>query len=154
IDTNTDRAVDQHDPPQWMREAMILRDEVCVFPGCTTTARACDADHIEPYVPLEEGGPPGQTHLGNLAPLCRSHHRLKTHMGWTYQRRTDGSYEWWDRWGRPVRDGDEADPLDLDPSTSSGHRFARSTTNTSAIEIYLHDFLISYAGPGGTDPPT
>ncbi|MDP9824205.1 hypothetical protein J2S59_004014 [Nocardioides massiliensis] len=142
IDTNTDQAVDQHDPPQWMREAMLLRDEVCVFPGCTTTARACDADHIDPYIPMDEGGPPGQTSLANLAPLCRSHHRLKTHMGWSYQRRSDGSYQWWDRWGRPVRDGDAPD-LDV----------ARSTT-TSAIEIYLHDFLITYAGPGGTDPPT
>ncbi|MDP9821133.1 hypothetical protein J2S59_000942 [Nocardioides massiliensis] len=145
IDTNTDQAIDQHDPPQWMREAMILRDEVCVFPGCTTTARACDADHIDPYVPLDEGGPPGQTHLGNLAPLCRSHHRLKTHMGWTYQRRTDGTYEWFDRWGRPVRDSHDlvqSDTRDLDLATHS------------IVEFYLRDFLIEYAGPGGTDPPT
>ncbi|MDP9821370.1 hypothetical protein J2S59_001179 [Nocardioides massiliensis] len=167
IDTNTDQAVDQHDPPAWMREAMILRDEVCVFPGCTTTARACDADHIEPYVPLEDGGPPGQTSLANLAPLCRSHHRLKTHMGWTYQRRRDGTYAWRDRWGRPVRDDHDlvqSDARDLDPSTSSGHRSARSTREPSRssdpathsiVELYLHDFLIEYvAGPGGTDPPT
>src|SRR5690606_4198519 len=102
IDTNTDQAVDQHDPPEWMREAMILRDPVCVFPGCTISARRADADHIVPYVPLDEGGPPGQTCLANLAPLCRSHHRLKTHRGWDYHRRTDGTYAWTDRWGRPV----------------------------------------------------
>src|SRR5690606_4753932 len=77
IDTNTDQAVDQHDPPEWMREAMVLRDPTCVFPGCTISARNADADHIVPYIPLEEGGPPGQTCLANLAPLCRSHHRLK-----------------------------------------------------------------------------
>ncbi|WP_220138655.1 HNH endonuclease signature motif containing protein, partial [Nocardioides massiliensis] len=148
IDTNTDQAVDQHDPPQWMREAMILRDDTCVFPGCTTTARACDADHIEPYVPMEDGGSPGQTSLANLALLCRSHHRLKTHMGWTYQRRSDGTYEWWDRWARPVRESH-----DLDHSGARDLDAAR-WTKTSAAELYLHDFLIEYAGPGGTDPPT
>ncbi|WP_181642657.1 HNH endonuclease signature motif containing protein, partial [Nocardioides massiliensis] len=148
IDTNTDQAVDQHDPPAWMREAMILRDEVCVFPGCTITARRCDADHIDPYVPIDEGGPPAQTHLGNLAPLCRSHHRLKTHMGWSYERLRDGTYRWWDRWGRPVRDSH-----DLDQSDACDPASARST-KTSAIEMYLHDFLIEYAGPSGTDPPT
>ena len=35
----------------------------------------CDLDHITPYLPLHLGGPPGQTHPGNLAPLCRHHHR-------------------------------------------------------------------------------
>src|SRR5690606_13065348 len=49
IDTNTDAAVDQHDPPEWMREAMVLRDPVCVFPGCVISARRADADHIVPY---------------------------------------------------------------------------------------------------------
>src|SRR5690606_17462434 len=54
IDTHTDQAVDQHDPPEWMREAMILRDPTCVFPGCTISARSADADHIVPYIPLKE----------------------------------------------------------------------------------------------------
>src|SRR5690606_31169543 len=99
IDTNPDTAVDQHDPPEWMREAMILRDPTCVFPGCVISARRADADHIVPYIPLDEGGPPGQTCLANLAPLCRSHHRLKTHRGWDYHRRTDATYAWTDRWG-------------------------------------------------------
>ena len=39
----------------------MLRDRHCVFPGCTVDARACDLDHIDPYVPPDEGGPPGQT---------------------------------------------------------------------------------------------
>ena len=54
--TRTD-AVDAHDPPAWMRELVILRDQHCVFPWCTRDARACDVDHITPY---EENGPPGQ----------------------------------------------------------------------------------------------
>jgi hypothetical protein len=81
-------AVDQHDPPAWMRELVILRDQHCVFPLCATDARSCDLDHIEEYVP------PGQTHPGNLAPLCRRHHRAKTKRRWRYHRDPDGSYHW------------------------------------------------------------
>ncbi|MGK2874489.1 MAG: HNH endonuclease signature motif containing protein, partial [Nocardioides sp.] len=41
---------------------------------------ACDLDHVVPYDP---DGPPGQTSTTNLRPLCRTHHRVKTHTGWT-----------------------------------------------------------------------
>ena len=79
LDLNHDWAVDQHDPPAAMREQVILRDAHCVFPGCRRDSRSCDLDHITPYIAMEDGGPPGQTHPGNLAPLCRTHHRIKTH---------------------------------------------------------------------------
>ena len=51
---------DAHDPPPRMAEAVRLRDTQCVFPWCNHTSRAADLDHIEPYVPPDEGGPPGQ----------------------------------------------------------------------------------------------
>ena len=52
--------------------------DLCV-PWCTRPAEACDDDHVIPYA---EGGP---TASDNLAPLCRRHHRLKTHhSGWGY----------------------------------------------------------------------
>ena len=66
----------------------------CVFPGCRRDSRACDLDHITEYLPMEDGGPPGQTRPGNLAPLCRTHHRVKTHTAWHYKRLDDGSYVW------------------------------------------------------------
>jgi hypothetical protein len=94
LDLNSDQAVDQHDPPDAMRETVVLRDAHCVFPGCGRDSRICDLDHITEYLPMEDGGPPGQTRPGNLAPLCRSHHRAKTHTAWHYQRLDDGSYEW------------------------------------------------------------
>ncbi len=87
-------AVDQHDPPAWMRDLVILRDGHCVFPGCNVDARRCDQDHIEPYVPMDEGGPPGQTNPANLACLCRRHHRLKTFTAWRYERAGPGNYAW------------------------------------------------------------
>ena len=92
-------AVDAHDPPAWMRELVILRDRHCVFPGCRVAARACDLDHLAPYTPLDQGGPPGQTTPVNLACLCRRHHRAKTFAGWRYRRLPDDgsggpTYEW------------------------------------------------------------
>ncbi len=94
LDLARDEAVDQHDPPAWMREVVILRDRHCIFPWCGRDARACDLDHIDPYVPLDRGGPPSQTAPANLAPLCRRHHRAKTTGRWRYRRRPDGTYLW------------------------------------------------------------
>jgi hypothetical protein len=95
----TDR-VDQHDPPEWMRELVILRDKECVFPWCHKNARDCDLDHIKAYIEMDDGGPPGQTRPDNLAPLCRRHHRAKTFRRWTYTRNRDGTYTWTGKNGR------------------------------------------------------
>ncbi|NUR08718.1 MAG: HNH endonuclease [Nocardioidaceae bacterium] len=76
---------------------MILRDTSCVFPGCTVDARRCDLDHIRPY---DDAGPPGQTRPDNLAPLCRRHHRAKTHGRWHYERVDTGDYAWTSPSGR------------------------------------------------------
>src|SRR3954447_19045711 len=94
LDLTAHRVSDAHDPPPVMREQVILRDQHCVFPGCRVDARDCDVDHIVSFVPLDEGGPPGQTHPDGLACLCRRHHRLKTFTAWTYHRTTHGRYEW------------------------------------------------------------
>ncbi len=43
-------------------------------------------------IPYSEGGP---TSSDNIAPLCRRHHRLKTHhSGWGYTVLEPGSYLW------------------------------------------------------------
>ncbi|MFC4784675.1 DUF222 domain-containing protein [Nocardioides sp. MAHUQ-72] len=100
LDMNSRNAVDQHDPPPWMSELVILRDGHCVFPWCQIDARRSDLDHIDPYIPMDEGGPPGQTAPDRLAPLCRRHHRCKTSGRWRYRRRRDGTYEWHGPHGR------------------------------------------------------
>ena len=87
-------AVDAHDPPVRMAEAVRLREETCVYPHCGRRSTSCDLDHLEEYVPLDQGGPPGQTSPANLAPLCRRHHRAKTFGDFTYRRLDDGSYTW------------------------------------------------------------
>ncbi|MBW8751354.1 MAG: DUF222 domain-containing protein [Propionibacteriales bacterium] len=74
--------------PDAMAEDIDLRDKTCVFPWCHRPARRCDKDHT---VPHDQGGP---TCACNLAPLCRLHHRMKTHGGWTYTILKPGTYLW------------------------------------------------------------
>ncbi|WP_180933588.1 hypothetical protein [Nocardioides ungokensis] len=69
LDLGRGDAVDGREPPGWMRELVILRDGHCVFPWCHHDARSADLDHIEPYVPMDEGGPPGQTGP-RISPRC------------------------------------------------------------------------------------
>ncbi len=78
-------------PSERLREQVILRDHVCVFPFCESNARYGDLDHIEPY---DADGPPGQTSSDNLAGICRTHHRVKTFENWTYTAVAPGTYLW------------------------------------------------------------
>ena len=81
--------VDQYQVPDRLADQTAERDLTCVFPWCTRPADDCDIDHAIPYA---EGGP---TASDNLAPLCRRHHRLKTHhSGWGYTVLEPGSYLW------------------------------------------------------------
>lgn len=80
-----------------VRDRLILtrRDRTCVHPHCTRPARLCDCDHIRPF---DDDGPTCPT--CNLAPLCRHHHRLKTHAGWRYwMLGPPGTYLWADPHG-------------------------------------------------------
>ncbi|KQZ68776.1 hypothetical protein ASD66_16035 [Nocardioides sp. Root151] len=97
IDLNQTWAVDQHDPPEAMREQVLTRDQHCVFPHCSVDSRRCDLDHIESY---DDHGPPGQTSPDRLAPLCRRHHLTKTHGRWSYVRNKDGTYTWTNQYRR------------------------------------------------------
>ncbi|MGC9536187.1 DUF222 domain-containing protein [Streptomyces sp. UG1] len=65
---------------------VIARDQYCAFPSCRMPAGRCDLDHVRPFDHRhpERGG---QTVPDNLQPLCRRHHRLKTHHpGWKVRR--------------------------------------------------------------------
>jgi 5-methylcytosine-specific restriction endonuclease McrA len=88
IDLNEHIHVDGYEVSERLREQTTLRDHSCVFPWCSRSARKMDADHVVPYA---EGG---TTSSDNIAPLCRRHHRLKTHSAWTYTMRELGSFLW------------------------------------------------------------
>jgi hypothetical protein len=88
VDLHDRLSTGAYEIPDRIRDHVIARDPTCVFPWCSRNARRCDLDHITPYDP----GGPTATH--NLAPLCRRHHRLKTHAGWTYAMTEPGTYAW------------------------------------------------------------
>lgn len=83
-----------YEVPDRTREAVQLRESSCVFPFCHSPTRNCDTDHVTPFA---DGGP---TCPCNLAPLCRFHHRVKTHgqhhddHKWTYASLGQGTYAW------------------------------------------------------------
>jgi hypothetical protein len=85
---------ESYEPTPALREQVILTHPTCVFPWCSRPSRRCDLDHILEY---HRGG---LTDSLNLAPLCRGHHRLKTHGGWTYRRIGPTSFEWTSPYGR------------------------------------------------------
>jgi hypothetical protein len=95
IDLADHVSVEAYEVPDRVAEPAVLRDISCVFPWCTRPARRlrpdehpCDREHVTPYA---RGGP---TCSCQIAPLCRRHHRLKTHGGWTYHILEPGSYLW------------------------------------------------------------
>ena len=118
-----------------MRELCLLRDAHCVFPGCRRDSRSCDLDHITAYLPMADGGPPGQTNPLNLAPLCRTHHRIKTFTAWDYKRLDDGTYVWTSPTGhqyevapgQPPPTHEEPEAPATPASPSRGHRHARDS---------------------------
>ena len=75
--------VDGYEIPQRLRAAVRARQIADVFPFGTCLSQNMDLDHTERYVPMDYGGPPGQTRLGNLGPMARPGHRAVTHGGWT-----------------------------------------------------------------------
>jgi hypothetical protein len=77
-----------YEPPQALIDFLIARDRTCRFPGCRRSAALSDIDHAQSW---ETGG---GTSPENLGALCRRHHRLKTHDGWTVVSRADGSCTW------------------------------------------------------------
>ena len=74
--------IDGYEVPQRLRAAVRTRQIADVFPFGTCLSPKMDLDHTERYVPLDYGGPPGQTRLGNLGPMARPSHRAVTHGGW------------------------------------------------------------------------
>jgi hypothetical protein len=68
------------------RHALAVRDGGCVFPGCSRPVGWCEAHHVWHWL---DGGP---TDLGNLALVCREHHRAIHDGGWHLARGPDGRF--------------------------------------------------------------
>ncbi len=93
-------AADRYEIPTRLREALRARSPAEVFPWGTNLSRSMDIDHTIPYTPPDRGGSGGQTRLGNLGLLSRSHHRAKTLGGWRLHQPVPGQYLWRSPLGR------------------------------------------------------
>ncbi|HEY0891058.1 MAG TPA: HNH endonuclease signature motif containing protein [Nocardioides sp.] len=92
LDLNEHLETTGYQPTHRLREQVAMVNGRCVFPHCTRPARGCDTDHITAHATGHAAG--GPTCSCNLAPLCRRHHRIKTHTAWTYDLLDTGRYVW------------------------------------------------------------
>ncbi len=88
LDVDQHHHTEAYEVPDRLRVQAELTTRTCCFPYCTREAAACDVDHAIPHA---QGGP---TCTCNLAPLCRRHHRSKTHSKWSYVILDPGHYLW------------------------------------------------------------
>ncbi|NYG53771.1 HNH endonuclease signature motif containing protein [Nocardioides perillae] len=131
IDLNEAVHTEAYEVPRRLAHQTALTHLTCVFPWCGRAARRCDHDHAVPYDPAvpDAGGP---TCSCNIAPLCRPHHRLKTHghaaTRWTLTPAGTGAWLW---------------------KSPHGAHYLRDHTGTRPLDGPLaHD-----TGPPDTGPP-
>jgi hypothetical protein len=91
-------AVDTYRPSEKLRRFLRLRDGRCRFPSCNRAARRCDIDHTLDWF---FGG---KTQHDNLECLCRNHHSLKHHGGWSVRQTSPGVLEWTSPTGQGTTD--------------------------------------------------
>jgi hypothetical protein len=72
-------------PSKALADFVRCRDLTCRWPGCDQPAIGCDIDHTIPYA---QGG---ATHASNLKCYCRTHHLVKTFLGWQEKQLPDGT---------------------------------------------------------------
>ena len=101
---------EKYRPPPGLRRLVRWRADRCMAPGCSVPASRCEIDPPHPLLhpPLRDGrslggrGPNvawehgGHTSLDNHCPLCKGHHLVKHHGGWTVQQLPGGggAIEW------------------------------------------------------------
>ncbi|MCC9144408.1 MULTISPECIES: HNH endonuclease signature motif containing protein [unclassified Arthrobacter] len=83
-------------PPD-LKRWLQARDGTCRFPGCSVAAGNCEIDHTRAW------GDGGRTDHGNLAHLCKKHHRFKTVGLWKARQPVPGVVEWTSPMGRVYR---------------------------------------------------
>ncbi|MGH2735548.1 MAG: DUF222 domain-containing protein [Actinomycetota bacterium] len=129
---------------QAMRRALSARDgDCCTHPGCTNR-RFKDAHHVRHWTAW------GPTKLANLTSLCRLHHRM-VHEGLiSIQRLPDGSFAFYDRWGRLIPDHGE--PVEATgPPLSERHALLDIDEQTcrpdwygDRLDTYAQDVIIEH----------
>lgn len=92
IDPAGTAPIDGYEVSGRLRAAVRYWQIADVFPFGTCIGQNMDLDHTQRYVPMDYGGPPGQTAFGNLGPFVRPGHRAATHGGWQKAQPVPGYY--------------------------------------------------------------
>jgi hypothetical protein len=136
--------VDAYESPPDMRDAVEVTAPFEIFPWGTAPSSACDLDHTDHYVSPPDGEPPpGQTRPGNLGPLSRRHHNLKTHHGWRCFQPLPGLFLWLTPSGYWFR----VDHLGTTPLGKDEPEIIRQRRGAapSRVESYLSKLLVQVA---------
>ena len=138
IDLHDRTRVNAYEHPEAVKERVHLRTIGEVFPHATRVSRAVDIDHPAEY---DEHGPPGQTGDHNAAPLSRTHHRAKTHLGYRVRQLGPASYLWTTPHGLHRHVDDQGTHV-IDAAA------ARELARTASIERALDEFAASLEQTG------
>jgi hypothetical protein len=124
---------DAYELPDRLREAVRLLAPCDVFPFAGAASRHLDIDHTLAYHPhpATRAEKHRSTRIGNLGPLGRTHHRIKTHGRWTLRQPFTGIYLWRDPHGI----------LYLEDHTGT-HPIGAATTHDPDLDLYPADNLI------------
>jgi hypothetical protein len=97
----------------------MVRDQTCRYPGCDSSARTADLDHV---VEWRDGG---ATSAANLGSLCAAHHLQKTLGGLTVTQDESGVQTWTTAEGRVAITHPE---VFIDPSPLTDHAASRASS--------------------------
>lgn len=75
--TPLDAKATSYQVPNDLRRTLVEQWTVCTVPGCSRRAEKAEIDHVIPFFHLNPSRG-GLTRFGNLHPLCKKHHALKT----------------------------------------------------------------------------
>jgi hypothetical protein len=78
---------DHYSPSRKLKHLVQARSATCDAPGCDNLAVYADLDHTIPW-------PDGPTSQANLAPRCRTHHRVKQAPDWKIEQLGPGVTSW------------------------------------------------------------
>ena len=98
--------------PNNVRKTLVAKWAVCSVPGCTRKAVTSEIDHIIPFFHLDplKGG---LTRFGNLHPLCKRHHAIKTADRFRVRMLDTGTVEYEFRHGVTTRSRAPDQPIDV-----------------------------------------
>ena len=126
--------VDAYEVPDRHRRAVHLRTPAETFPYSSNTSRGVDLDHTLGYQPAPAGRAERHwsTRMGNLGPLARFGHRVKTHGHWTLRQPFEGIYLWRDPHGQIYL----VDHTGTHKITHPGSTAGKATTFDPDIELH------------------